>query len=128
MALIVKDRVQELSNTVGLVSFSLAGATPSYQDFNSAIGVGNTCYYAAVHQTASLNEWEVGVGTLSGATTLDRTTILSSSNSGSPVNFSVGAKLVFVTLPAERAVYEDAAGNPPYETDNEAVAISLILG
>jgi hypothetical protein len=128
MALIVKDRVQELTTTVGTVSFSLTGPTPSYQDFNSSIGVGNTCYYAAVHQTASLNEWEVGVGTLSAATTLDRTAILSSSNSGSPVNFSVGAKLVFVTLPAERAVYEDAAGNAPFETDNEAVAIAIIMG
>jgi hypothetical protein len=128
MALILKDRVQELTTTSGTISFALSGATPSYQSFNSAIGVGNTCYYAAVHQTASLNEWEVGVGTLAGASTLARTTILSSSNSGSPVNFSVGAKLVFVTLPAERAVYDDAAGNPPYETDNEAVAITLILG
>ncbi len=128
MALILKDRVQELTTTTGTVSFALTGATPSYQDFDSAIGVGNTCYYAAVHQTASLDEWEVGVGTLSASTTLDRTAILSSSNSGSPVNFSAGAKLVFVTLPAERAVYDDAAGNPPYETDNESVAISLILG
>ena len=128
MALSVKDRVQELTTTVGTGSFILTGATPSYQDFNSAIGVGNTCYYAAVHQDSSLDEWEVGVGTLSGATTLARTAILSSSNSGSPVNFSAGAKLVFVTLPAERAVYDDAAGNPPFETDNESVAISLILG
>lgn len=128
MALILKDRVQELTNTVGTISFALSGATPSYQDFDTAIGVGNTCYYAAVHQTSSLNEWEVGVGTLSGSTTLDRTAILSSSNSGLAVNFSVGAKLVFVTLPAERAVYENAAGDPPYETDNESVAISIIMG
>lgn len=128
MALILKDRVQELTNTVGTGSFALSGATPSYQDFDTAIGVGNTCYYAAVHQTAALNEWEVGVGTLSGSTTLDRTAILSSSNSGLAVNFSVGAKLVFVTLPAERAVYENAAGDPPYETDNESVAISIIMG
>jgi hypothetical protein len=128
MALILKDRVQELSTTVGTVSFALTGPTPSYQDFNSAIGVGNTCYYAAVHQDSSLDEWEVGVGTLTGAAVLARTTILSSSNSGSIVNFSTGAKLVFVTLPAERAVYEDAAGNAPFETDNEAVAITLILG
>ncbi len=128
MALILKDRVQELTTTSGTVAFSLTGPTPSYQDFNTAIGVGNTCYYAAVHQQASLDEWEVGVGTLSASTTLDRTAILSSSNSGSPVNFSAGAKLVFVTLPAERAVYEDAAGNAPFETDNEAVAISIIMG
>lgn len=128
MALILKDRVQELTTTTGTGAFLLNGATPSFQDFNTAIGIGNTCYYAAVHQDASLNEWEVGVGTVSGATTLDRTIILSTSSLGPSTNFSVGAKLVFVTLPAERAVFEDAAGNLPFETDNEAVAISIIMG
>jgi hypothetical protein len=37
--------------------------------------------------------------------------VLSSSNSGSLVNFSAGTKDVFVDYPAGRAVYEDAAGN-----------------
>jgi hypothetical protein len=37
--------------------------------------------------------------------------VLSSSNSGSLVNFSAGAKVVFVTYPAEKSVNEDAAGN-----------------
>lgn len=128
MALILKDRVQELTTTTGTGAFSLSGATPSFQDFNTAIGIGNTCYYAAVHQDASLNEWEVGVGTVSNATTLDRTIILSTSSLGPSTNFSAGAKLVFVTLPAERAIFEDAAGNAPFETDNEAVAIAIIMG
>lgn len=128
MALILKDRVQELTTTTGTGAFSLSGATPSFQDFNTAIGIGNTCYYAAVHQVAALNEWEVGVGTVSNATTLDRTIILSTSSLGPSTNFSAGAKLVFVTLPAERAIFEDAAGNAPFETDNEAVAIAIIMG
>jgi hypothetical protein len=37
--------------------------------------------------------------------------VLSSSNSGSLVNFSAGTKDVFLDYPAGRAVYEDAAGN-----------------
>jgi hypothetical protein len=51
------------------------------------------------------SEWEVGIGTytLSG-TTLARTAILASSNSGSAVNFSAGTKEVFVTYPAGRSV------------------------
>ena len=42
-------------------------------------------------------------------TTLSRTTVLSSSNSGALVNFSAGGKSVFVTYPAERAVALNAA-------------------
>jgi hypothetical protein len=128
MALVLADRVQELSTTVGLIDFVLGGAIPTYQSFSTGVGVGNTCYYAAYNTDQSVTEWEVGVGTLSGASTLDRTTILSSSNTGAKVNFSAGTKLVYVTLPAERAVYENAAGDPPFATQDESVAITIALG
>jgi hypothetical protein len=107
MALILKDRVREQSNTSGTGTFSLSGAVIGYQSFSSAIGNGNTCYYAI--SNAGVNEWEVGIGTV-GAGTLARTTILSSSNAGSIVNFTAGIKDVFVTYPSEKAVYLDAAG------------------
>ena len=46
--------------------------------------------------------WEVGIGTYtSSGTTLARTTVISSSNAGSLVNFCAGTKDVFVTYPAE---------------------------
>ena len=107
MALVVKDRVQETSTTTGTGTFTLAGAVTGFQSF-SAIGDGNTTYYAIVLGS----EWEVGLGTytLSG-TTLARTTILESSNGGTAVNFSAGTKNVFVTYPAEEAVYQDASGD-----------------
>ena len=107
MALVVKDRVQETSTTTGTGTFTLAGAVSGFQSF-SVIGDGNTTYYAIVGGT----EWEVGLGTytLSG-TTLARTTILESSNGGTAVNFSAGTKNVFVTYPAEEAVYQDASGD-----------------
>ena len=106
MALVVKDRVQETSTTTGTGTFTLAGAVSGFQSF-SAIGDGNTTYYAIVGGT----EWEVGLGTytLSG-TLLSRDTVLESSNGGSLVNFSAGTKNVFVTYPAEEAVYQDATG------------------
>ena len=81
---------------------TLAGAVLSYQSF-SAIGNGNTTYYTIAGQTGS--EWEVGIGTYtSSGTTLARTTVISSSNSGSLVNFSAGTKDVFCDYPAGRAV------------------------
>jgi hypothetical protein len=81
------------------------GASIGYQSF-AAIGNGNETYYTIAGQTS--NEWEVGIGTYtSSGTTLSRTTVLASSNSGSLVNFSAGTKDVFVTYPAGRSVYDD---------------------
>ena len=68
-----------------------------------SIGNGNSTYYTIAGQGTS--EWEVGIGTYtSSGTTLSRTTILASSNSGSAVNFSAGTKDVFCDYPAGRAV------------------------
>jgi len=106
MALVVKDRVQETSTTTGTGTITLAGAVSGFQSF-SAIGNANTTYYAIVGGS----EWEVGLGTYtSSGTTLSRDTILESSNGGTAVNFSAGTKNVFVTYPAEEAVYQDANG------------------
>jgi hypothetical protein len=107
MALVVKDRVQETSTTTGTGTFTLAGAVSGFQSF-SVIGNANTTYYAIVGGS----EWEVGLGTYtSSGTTLSRDTILESSNGGTAVNFSAGTKNVFVTYPAEEAVYQDASGD-----------------
>ena len=108
MALVVKDRVQETSTTTGTGTFTLAGAVTGFQSF-SVIGDTNTTFYTI--QLANTNEWEVGIGTYtSSGTTLSRDTILESSNGGSAVNFSAGSKDVFVTYPAEKAIY---LGNLP---------------
>ena len=113
MALILADRVQETTTTTGTGTVTLAGATSGFQSF-AAVGDGNSTYYTI----AGGSEWEVGIGTytLSG-TTLSRTTILSSSNSGSLVNFSAGTKSVFVTYPASVAVPE-----------GKAVVLSMVFG
>ena len=106
MALVVKDRVQETSTTTGTGTFTLAGAVSGFQSF-SAIGNGNTTYYAIVGGT----EWEVGLGTYtSSGTTLSRDTVLASST-GSKVSFSAGTKNVFVTYPAGKSEYQDANGD-----------------
>ena len=108
MALVVKDRVRETTTTTGTGTITLGGAATGFQSF-SVIGDANTTFYTI--QLANTNEWEVGVGTYtSSGTTLSRDTILESSNSGSAVNFSAGTKDVFVTYPAEKAIY---LGNLP---------------
>jgi len=103
MALVLADRVRDTTTTTSTGTITLSGTAPTgFQDF-SVIGNGNTTYYTIAGQGTS--EWEVGIGTYaSSGTTLARTTVLSSSNSGSLVNFSAGTKDVFVTYPSERSV------------------------
>ncbi len=94
MSFVVKDRVKETTTThSGTGTFTLNGAVSGFQAF-SVIGNSNTCPYVA--EGATVGEWEVGIGTytLSG-TTLARTTVLASSNSGSLVNFTSGVHTVF---------------------------------
>ena len=108
MALVVKDRVRETTTTTGTGTVTLGGAATGFQSF-SVIGNGNTTFYTI--QLSNTNEWEVGIGTYtSSGTTLSRDTILESSNGGTAVNFSAGTKDVFVTYPAEKAIY---LGNLP---------------
>jgi hypothetical protein len=127
MALVLADRVKETTTTTGTGTVTLLGASTGFQSF-AAIGNGNTTYYTIAGQTGS--EWEVGIGTYtSSGTTLARTTVLSSSNSGSLVNFSAGTKDVFVTYPSGKSVNQDANGRVliPYTTGASTVG-SLNVG
>tara|TARA_R110002126_G_scaffold33237_6_gene104110 strand:+ start:2492 stop:2926 length:435 start_codon:yes stop_codon:yes gene_type:complete len=144
MALVVKDRVKEVSTTTGTGILTLGGAIEGFQTF-AAIGDGNQTYYAII----SGDDYEVGLGTYtSSGTTLSRTTILESSNSGSALNLGAGNKVVFCTQPAEKAVYLQAddsillatqtagTNNTTVATtafastaaDNAAVALAIALG
>jgi hypothetical protein len=113
MALVLADRVQETTTTTGTGTVTLAGAVSGFQSF-SAVGNANSTYYTITGGT----DWEVGIGTYtSSGTTLSRTTVLSSSNSGSLVSFSAGSKNVFVTYPASVAVPE-----------GKAIAFAMVFG
>ena len=110
MALVVKDRVKETTSTTGTGTLTLAGAVSGFQSFTSVLSNGDTTYYAIFE--SSTGQFEVGLGTFtSSGTTLARTTILESSNSGNAVNLTAGAADVFITQPAEKAVYLDGSGH-----------------
>lgn len=125
MALVVKDRVKETSTTTGTGTITLAGTETGFQSF-SVIGDGNTTFYTI--ELPATDEWEVGIGTYTASgTTLSRDTVLESSNSGSLVNFSSGAKDVFVTYPAEKSIY---AGNLPSKivvTKRDTTTVDVLL-
>ena len=111
MALVINDRVKVTSTTTGTGAMALGSAVTGFETFAAGIGNNNTTYYCIFNQGTT--EFEVGLGTLDGSSAnLTRTTVISSSNSDSAVDFSSGTKDVFCTLPASKSVYLDATGNP----------------
>jgi hypothetical protein len=92
------DRVKETSTTTGTGDFTLAGAVAQFEAFTTNFALQVKFYYAIVGQTGT--EWEIGLGLLSGTTTLVRTRVLQSSNSDALVSFSAGTKDVFVPIPS----------------------------
>lgn len=112
MAFIIKDRIKESTSSTGTGDVSLDGAEVTFDTFSSVLGDGDTTYYAIVHTSLGVDEWEVGIGTYDSATnSITRTTIFSGSSGTSAVNLSSGAKDIFMTYPAEAAVYKDSSGN-----------------
>jgi len=110
MALVINDRVKETTTTTGTGAVSLGGAVTGFETFAAGIGNSNTVYYCIAHQDQA--EFEVGLGTLDGdSSDLTRTTVISSSNSDSAVDFSSGTKDVFCTLPASKLIFEDGSDN-----------------
>lgn len=113
MATVLKDRVKVSATTTGTGTFTLGSAATGFQSF-AVIGDGSETYYTiAMQPGAPTGEFEVGIGTVTdtaGTFTLSRDTVLESSNAGSAVDFPAGTKDVFVTYPAERAVFLNAAG------------------
>ena len=110
MALVVNDRVKETTTTTGTGALTLAGAVTGFETFGTGVGNSNTTYYAVTLPGSA--EFEVGLGTLnSDSTTITRTTVISSSNSDSAVDFSAGTKTIFCTLPASKTVFLDGSGN-----------------
>jgi hypothetical protein len=123
MALVLADRVKETTTTTGTGTLTLLGASVGFQSF-AAVGNGNTTYYTISSNGGA--EYEVGIGTYtSSGTTLSRTTVLTSSNSGSLVNLSAGTKDVFVTYPASKSTYE-TAGQEIYAGADGSIYLNAI--
>ena len=134
MAFVTNDRVKQTSTTAGTISMVVDGTLGGFVTFNSGIGTTNTTYYTIVGEDYPA-EWEVGIGVYThGTTTLSRDTIINS-NTGSKVDFTAGTKVVFCTLPAEKAVMKDDSGDAVYgdgtdtgfATKGFALAVAIAL-
>lgn len=126
MALVLKDRIKTATSTEGQGALGLGAAIPGFQPF-SVLGDGSTTYYTVFDPNTG--DFEVGVGTYTSAgNSLSRDTVLESSASGAKVDFGSGPKDVFVTLPAERAVYNNADGSLVYDPAGSAIIFAIALG
>ena len=129
MAFVLADRVKETTIVVGTGAATLLGAQTGYQSFSAGVGASNTTYYTIADQSGS--NWEVGYGTLDATgLILTRTTVLSSSNSGSAVSFTAGTKDVWCDYTAKKAVFQDSNGNVAvtYNTSGSGSIGSLNVG
>jgi hypothetical protein len=97
MAFVINDRVKETTSTLGTGTVTLSGAQLGFQSFSSGVGAGNSTYYTI----ALGSQWEVGIGSLTNATTFTRDTVISSSNASALVSFTTGIKDIFCSLPAK---------------------------
>ena len=104
MALVLNDRVKETPTTTGTGAITFGGAVTGFDTFSTGVGNSNTTYYAIVNRT--VDEWEVGLGTLAGdSSTMARTTVLTNSDGNtSAITLSAGTKDVFCTEPASKTM------------------------
>ncbi len=127
MTLRIADRVKETTTTTGTGALTLAGAMTGFRAFSSVCtSPSDTCYYAIQGVDGSgvaTGEWEVGLGTYSGANTLTRTTVLSSSNANAVVSLSAGTKQVWIDLAASD--YAGARGQVGAAASSSAADITL---
>jgi len=128
MAFVLADRVKETTTSPGTGTATLNGAASGYQSFSAGIGANNTTYYTIADQSGT--NWEVGYGTIgAGGTTLARTTVLASSNSGSLVNFSSGTQDVWCDYAAKKAAIQDSLGTTtvPQLATNSTTSTTPVL-
>ena len=110
MAFKVADRVKESTTTSGTGNVALGGAQNGFVTFSSVLSNGDTTYYTI----SDGNNWEVGLGTYnSSGNTLTRTdaNVLQSTNSDNRISLSGSSADVFITLPADKAVFLNTSGD-----------------
>ena len=109
MILVLNHGVRRTITATRQGNIALGGASTGFDTFVTDVGDTNTTYYIIVHEADGT--LEIGIGTVADASpdTLARTTVIdTSAGNTTKIDFAAGSKTVFCTLPASKAVFEDA--------------------
>lgn len=120
----VANIVVELTSGTGTGNLTLTSIA-GYRQFSAAFGTGasNTFYYCIRNTATSSPEYEVGIGHITGANALVRSTVIESSNANALVNFSAGQKEVICDLHAAyQMLIRFVAGNSDIPLSGAALA------
>jgi hypothetical protein len=98
----IANRIRDTTTTTGTGDITVSGTPVAGYLAFSNVPTGAIFDYTISGQSGS--EFEVGRGKMTSSTAFSRDQVLSSSNSGSLVNFSAGTKDVFVTVAEESMV------------------------
>ena len=101
--IVLSDRIKELSHSTGLGNFILDGAVQGFSTFSSFYSYNDALFYAITDGT----NYEVGSGQyiLDGSNKSLKRFPFRSTNSNNLVNFTNGAKEVYVTYPGKYSVF-----------------------
>lgn len=102
-------RTRMTSTTTGSGAFQLDAAWPGFDDFETGLGVGNSCCCMAIMETDEGVFWEEFKGSLTAAETLERTIVYKNSSGIQPskLPFPGGTKHVFASLPGGKVPLVD---------------------
>lgn len=123
MSWVTGSNIAETSTTTGTGTFTLAGALHGSRAFSAIAGDGDQVMYEA--RLDPPGEWEIGRGTWRTGGTLERTTVLASSQAGGLVNFSSGTKKI--TSPGDQSSAGGARAQDEKPDDGEAALGQLWL-
>lgn len=90
------SRIRETTTSTSSSVITLAGAALGYRAFSLKHAVGETGIEVVIDDGSG--NWLEGLYTMTDATTLTRTSIISSSNADADVTFAAGTKAVFETI------------------------------
>lgn len=97
----IHNRVKEKTSTIGTGTLSLFGSSPGFITFSSFYDDNDQLFYCTINGF----DFEIGIGTYFN-NSITRNKVLSSSNGNELVHWPHGDKEIYVTYPAENAVYQ----------------------
>ena len=95
------DRIKERTYTIGTGNFALSGVVQGFSSFSSVYSNSGELFYAVTDGT----NYEIGSGLYLSSNNQIKRFPIKSTNNNSLVNFAEGLKEIYVTYPANNAVF-----------------------